>query len=239
MESKFDGSPGGSVCGKLLDANHKRKQAEHDKQLLMNRIALLKKEEDRAWKKIQKTKGRAEEILKIRIDHENETEKRRQLSLTEIRRQKDDADRNFASEDASRAARERQMAAVTDRKRADVKSVREDAAEAREFVRLQRLDEIVAKQTRRTEMKLREDLLKERREGERLSQLESNRRAYEDRIAAQARESAEKEAEVAKMERVEMQLINQLKKTQVMQQQAFEDLEHALNGDLTKFRNAR
>ena len=35
------------------------------------------------------------------------------------------------------------------------------------------------------------------------------------------------------MEREEMKLIQKLKKTQVMQQQAFEDLENALNGDLS------
>ena len=48
--------------GKLLNATARQKNVENDAQLLQNRIALLKKEEARAWGKIQQTKGRAEEI---------------------------------------------------------------------------------------------------------------------------------------------------------------------------------
>lgn len=42
----------------LLSTRHRKKQADHDSQLLANRIALLKKEEMRAVKKIEKTKAR-------------------------------------------------------------------------------------------------------------------------------------------------------------------------------------
>ena len=48
--------------GKLLNATARQKNVDNDAQLLQNRIALLKKEEARAWRKIQQTKGRAEEI---------------------------------------------------------------------------------------------------------------------------------------------------------------------------------
>ena len=51
-------------------------------------------------------------------------------------------------------------------------------------------------------------------------------------VKREEKETAAREKEVVKMERTEMQLIQKLKKTQVMQQQAFEDLEQALNGDL-------
>ena len=66
----------GEFQGKLLAAQHRKKQADNDRQLLLNRIALLKKEEARAWKKIEKTKGRAEEIIQMRMENEKRTEAR-------------------------------------------------------------------------------------------------------------------------------------------------------------------
>ena len=43
-----------------------RRRAEQDEQLLANHIALLRQEEAKAWKKIQRTKERAEKILAAR-----------------------------------------------------------------------------------------------------------------------------------------------------------------------------
>ena len=117
--------------------------------------------------------------------------------------------------------------------------MRDEAAAAREEIRVQRLDEIMTKQTKRSEIKMHEERMKVQREEERQLVVENNRRNYEEKIEAQARASASKEREVARMERVEMQLIQQLKKTQVMQQHAFEDLEHALNGELSKVKGVR
>ena len=55
-----------NVNRKLSIFKHRKKQASNDAQLLMNRIALLQKEEDRARKKIDDTKERASEIINMR-----------------------------------------------------------------------------------------------------------------------------------------------------------------------------
>lgn len=74
--SSQQGSPGGEldpdapVSHKLSILKHRKKQAANDAQLLMNRIALLQKEEERARKKIDATKDRANEILSMRHEHE-------------------------------------------------------------------------------------------------------------------------------------------------------------------------
>ena len=112
--------------------------------------------------------------------------------------------------------------------------MREDAALAREEIRLAKEQDVVAKQNRRLEIKSREEDLTERRNLERLELVDRNRRCYEERVADEELATAEQEKQVAKMERMEMQLIQKLKKTQIIQQQAFEDLEHALNGDITQ-----
>merc|ERR1711959_783188 len=75
--------------------------------------------------------------------------------------------------------------------------------------------------------------LRERKQQEMQGILKRNRKAYERKVKDEEKATLLREKEVARMEREEMKLIQKLKKTQVMQQQAFEDLENALNGDLS------
>ena len=88
------------------------------------------------------------------------------------------------------------------------------------------------KQEKRAAIKQHEDEVKRRREQERQEVLRANRAHYDVKVKQEIDETAVREKEVVRMERVEMQLIQKLKKTQIIQQQAFEDLEQALNGDL-------
>ena len=46
-----------------------------------NRIALLKKEEERAWRKIQQTKKRADDIVLMRRENEKRLEHKRLMAL--------------------------------------------------------------------------------------------------------------------------------------------------------------
>merc|ERR1719454_1418151 len=56
--------------GSLTTAKEARKRAELDAQLLANRIALLKQEEEKAWKKIEETRKRAGDISTLRNENE-------------------------------------------------------------------------------------------------------------------------------------------------------------------------
>jgi hypothetical protein len=51
---------------KLVAAKIARKRAEEDLKLLTNRIALLKQEENRAYKKIDQTRKKANDIISQR-----------------------------------------------------------------------------------------------------------------------------------------------------------------------------
>ena len=59
-----------NINRKVSIFKHRKKQAASDAQLLMNRIALLQKEEERARKKIDDTKDRATEIIHMRGENE-------------------------------------------------------------------------------------------------------------------------------------------------------------------------
>ena len=172
--------------------------------------------------------------MRIRIEHERETAEREAKQRRELRRRQLEAEINMAQEEQSRKNRQAQISLIQQQKREDVHAVREEAARAREEIRVQRLNDVVEKQEKRAAIKQHEDEVKRRRNQERVDVLRSNRAHYEHKVAQEVEETAVREKEVVRMERVEMQLIQKLKKTQIIQQQAFEDLEQALNGDLSQ-----
>ena len=55
----------------LQSVKKQRKQIEADAQLLANRIALLKQEELKAWKKIEETKRKAREVFLLKKKNED------------------------------------------------------------------------------------------------------------------------------------------------------------------------
>jgi hypothetical protein len=55
-----------SVSNALAGQRASKKRAEDDVKLLANRLALLKLEEKKAWKKIEETKKKATEIMIVR-----------------------------------------------------------------------------------------------------------------------------------------------------------------------------
>ena len=60
----------------LKDAKKDRQQVEKDAELLANRIALLKQEEMRTWKKIEETRKRAQEVLDMKKKNEERIKKK-------------------------------------------------------------------------------------------------------------------------------------------------------------------
>ena len=70
MTRTAHGGEAPALAKQLIAAREERKDAFKDAQLLRNRIALLKAEEAKAWKKIQQTKKRAEEIVIHREEQE-------------------------------------------------------------------------------------------------------------------------------------------------------------------------
>merc|ERR1719201_2492177 len=68
--SQGEGLSQSQMQASLAAAKEARKRAELDAQLLANRIALLKQEEEKAWKKIEETRKRAHDITDLRSENE-------------------------------------------------------------------------------------------------------------------------------------------------------------------------
>jgi len=90
----YDGEE--EVTGALVATRLNKKKAADDAKLLANRIALLKLEEKKAWKKIEETKRKAEQVMKIRQRNDEdrmhkENQRRQRLDEEEGRRATNDA----------------------------------------------------------------------------------------------------------------------------------------------------
>ena len=69
---EYEGYGEEEVTGALVATRMNKKKAAEDAKLLANRIALLKLEEKKAWKKIEETKRKAEQVTKIRQRNEED-----------------------------------------------------------------------------------------------------------------------------------------------------------------------
>ena len=67
------------VTGALVATRQNKKKAAEDAKLLANRIALLKLEEQKAWKKIQETKRKADQVMKTRARNDEDRFNKDQL----------------------------------------------------------------------------------------------------------------------------------------------------------------
>ena len=93
---------------------------------------------------------------------------------------------------------------------------------------LQRTIDLQRKKEQRAAIKAAEEEARKVRELKNKKTLEQARRHYEIRIKKEEEEAIKREKEVLRMEKMEMELIQQLKNTQMKQKAALNDLESAL-----------
>lgn len=80
----------------LAEQRQTKKMAQDDVKLLANRIALLKLEEKKAWKKIEETKKKAIEIMKVRQRNKEHRQEKDQLAHQRMIEERERAERNAA-----------------------------------------------------------------------------------------------------------------------------------------------
>lgn len=219
-------------ASRLLEAKLARKQAEADAQLLTNRIALLRQEESKAWKKIQQTKIRASDILKLREDAERRQLTKREFQVQENEHKRRSQHSRYLKKQQDRSMRQKAQAAVVRKRQDDVREVRRMTREMEvEKLRLRQSEQERARYNREVvrthEMRLKAAKRKKDADRKRESEL-----YYEQRVREEHERTREKEAHVAQMEREEIELIQRLQRAQLGQKGAYEQLEGALSGTL-------
>lgn len=212
----------------LTGAREARKRVELDAQLLANRIALLKQEEEKALKKIAETKKRATEITSLRQQNEQKFAAKENFYKTKWDSIRQAQAQNSESRERDRANREDNRMGMLEQKHA---SARNTKAQSQMMLQQKKEREAMERQAnteRSSYLKAKKEEARRRLEEDRLAQLEKHREDYEARAAQEELLRARTDALVAKMEKEEMELIQRLQNTQNVQRSAYEELEAAL-----------
>jgi hypothetical protein len=229
MEDKLDElEKKANVNRKLTIFKHRKKQASNDAQLLMNRIALLQKEEERARKKIDDTKERASEIITMR----NENEKRMKEYLgagdQEKKLREELNRRNKERDEATKKALEQVHGQILNRRKENAAALQGQKKQLTKFMIKEQEKELRLKQKKRDEVKRIQEAAKAKREKERKEKERRTREIYEKKAQAEEEEARKAEKLVKELERKEREWISKLKDAQNIQEYAYEELETAL-----------
>lgn len=221
-----------NVHTKLAEAKILRRRVDEDSRLLSNRISLLKQEEAKALKKIEETRKKTQEILDTRsrtqkqaqyydsLKKKKEEEYLQKLDSLKIEREKMKSMRQQSNKYRFDQALQ-EILALKAMKKTNIKMI--------EFKKFEDISEKVNKKNKVKEhyksvddkkRKIIEDKLEKTR-------LENLRKAEEENF-----KRSQKEERLNQLEKIEMELIQRLQNTQLMQRNAYEDLETALSGQL-------
>mmetsp|Transcript_25157 Transcript_25157/g.25358 ORF Transcript_25157/g.25358 Transcript_25157/m.25358 type:complete len:296 (+) Transcript_25157:274-1161(+) len=221
-----DEEPG--VTRKISIHSHRKKQAANDAQLLMNRIALLQKEEERSIKKIEQTKERALEILALRDENEKRLQTLIDANDYTKRVQKQRHQRNLEIEQESRKVKMTNAEEILQKKREAAQRIQRQKQAMRMESLTQERIEHEKKQKQRELIRKQEEEIRQRKE---MEKKEHEKRVHESFVAKCKQEEAEAdraEKLVRALEKKEREWIEKLRTVQVAQETAFERLESAL-----------
>jgi len=212
----------------LTAAKEARKRAELDAQLLANRIALLKQEEEKAWAKINETRRRAQEIT---TQHSQNQQKF--IAKEQFYKEKWDSIRQAQAQNTYQRDQAKEMRAQTrnlllEDKKNGVKQSKLESQDNLAQKKEREASERQANNDRGQMIKMQKLEAKRRLENERKQKLEQFHEDYEGRIGEEEMLRERTQALVAAMEKEEMELIQRLQNTQTVQRNAYEELEQAL-----------
>lgn len=229
--SKRSGRNNSGYKSKLNSVRSQRKRVDNDVRLLQNRIALLKLEEQKAWKRIQATKSRAQQILVVREGNKNKLSQQageRDHGAAGLRAR---VDRRYVDKELQKQKRHQDKVKEEQIKKDQVKKFKVDRKAQQQQVILMRNREL--KKARERNLEARQKRAEARKKRIKLEE-EKKRKAkesFDKRVAEEERARAVREKEVRRLEKLEMQYIKRLQATQAMQRESYIMLERALTGN--------
>ena len=201
---------------------------ERDAQLLANRIALLKQEEVKTWKKIEETKKRAAEVFKLKQRNNEKVQAKMEkmqydTMVAQQNRQRIDQMRKERNLEKVKIQQSILMSKHEEARQARMKAEQDNLRKQQQLDYITRLN-----QERKSRIKFDEQLAKQKADEARRRKIAETRAAIARQIQDEQAIIAAKEQEVMQMELLEMELIKKLQTTQGIQKQAYMDLEAAI-----------
>lgn len=213
----------------LTELLRNRKQIDSDAQLLANRIKLLQQEEQRTMRKIKETRRKAKNVLAARRRDEAHKHFFNQLKLESDRQVSVKHEQIQRFRESLRTVHQQSQESLRKHKTKQVMAVKKmlvDEKEKRQRI-LQRLREDNYMRARMIQSDRKEALV--RVYSQRGQKQAFVREMNLQRFSEEERLIHDREQAVMNMELQEMELIERLKTTQLLQQQANDELESALS----------
>jgi len=208
-----------------------RKKAEEDAQLLSNRIALLQIEEKKALKKIEETRKKAKEIMDLKVRN------------AEMQRQKEEARKQKEEEEMIKSMQNKMMKeqikqnqtntknGLMQKLKGDVDQMRKTKRDSKEMNYMNKDETHLKNQQTMYAIKTQHQDLKTMKSKKLEDTKQQARIEYERKIDKEMLIKEQTEAKIAKLEQMEMELIQRLQNTQSIQKEAFDDLEKVISAN--------
>lgn len=213
----------------MLDTKFGRKRAETELQLLANRIALLKLEEQRALQKVNETRSRAEEILENKRRNYNNTEMK-------IRQQRQREEEIRAIREKAIQEREERRAkafmnkkVISETRKANADNKKEESKRLSQMLSTGKAYSEFEKRQRAEEEKKRREFLRVQREQEKIEREQQIKYQHQLRLEEELRKKQEAEEMIDLLAREELELRKRIKRTESMQVEAYSVLQRSLN----------
>lgn len=190
---------------------------------MKNRIALLKAEEQRAWKKIEHTKARAVELKQRRESNALRHQEKQSWVKAQEQNVRAAHDRFQAQKQHTKGRIDR-----ASNKQDSVVHLKEAKQQWRRDIERARGIELREAIKKKEDIQLHQERVKSDREKQRREQQEQTRARAAARISAEEASAKVQQQDIQKMEKLEMELIKRLRNTQIVQKEAYEELEHVL-----------
>ena len=217
-----------NVNRKLAVYKHRKKDAANNAQLLMNRIALLQKEEERARKKIDHTRDRADDILHMRADNAGKMKHFMDHAASEKSKQDEIQRKNKQQEEENKRNIQVKAQILFESRRGRVLEMRNDRKKALKSIVKEQQGEVKRKQKKREEIRQAEAEMKKKREDAKAALDRKIQEEYESKALAEEAEARRAEKLVKALEKKEREWIEKLRLAQKTQEDAFGYLEGTL-----------
>lgn len=211
-------------------ANEKkaRKAVEEDAARLHNRVTTLQKEEQKAQKRLDETRRKARDLLELRAQNERrqlEREERQQQLQTELAAQRQDfgSAKEKSFQKKVKVEKRAYMAKMTSAVQTKEERL-ENEQRLAEYKLSHRLNALEKKDAVKKSMMKSQHKL----DSYRMQRIQATHADYEHRLQEEVNARLLKEQELQHLSGVEIELIERLKKKQVEQQQALQELQEAM-----------
>jgi len=212
----------------LFSTHKNRLVIQQDATMLANRISMLQAEEAKILKKINLTRKRADEIMKVKqrndeIFNTRMKEKEEKMRIEEESRQK------YINDKLSRQlAKTQTIKAIKQSKREEFKMGKRMTLQ-HDIYKQQYLEEVRKENQKKKErVKMEEEIRSEKLKLLEESKKNKNSDYYKNRVDKERLRILEHEKKIKHMEKLEAELLNRLKNSQQLEQNEYNNLEKAL-----------